>query len=211
MRPIRVVLADDHPVVRKGIKGFLDSTEDIRVVGEAASGDEALEKVKELAPDVLLLDIELPEMSGILVAQRLHESGSTVKVLVLSNYDNPFYIHEVMDLGALGYLVKEEAPEFIVQAIRGVAQGEQGWVSRRIAAKMVSWMRDDKGENGIKFTRRELEVLRLVAEGKTNQNIAVALGISDKTVEKFLFSIFQKTGVTSRTEAAVYAVREGIV
>lgn len=211
MHPIRVVLADDHPVVRKGIKGFLDSAEGISVVGEATSGEEALQKVKELSPDVLILDIELPGMSGIVVAQKLQEGGSPVKILVLSSYDNPFYIHEVMEMGAMGYLVKEETPESIVEAVRGVAHGENGWVSRRVAAKMMSLVRDENGDATVKFTRREMEVLRLVAEGKTNQNIAVALGISDKTVEKFLFSIFQKTGVASRTEAAVYAVREGIV
>lgn len=114
------------------------------------------------------------------------------------------------NLGAAGYLVKEEAPETIVDAVRGVAHGEQGWVSRRIAAQMVSWMRkDDTGE--VRLTARELAVLRLVVEGKTNQNIGALLGISEKTVEKYLYAIFTKLEVTSRVEAAVYAVREGLV
>ncbi len=130
--------------------------------------------------------------------------------MVLSAHDDPLYIHELMEAGAMGYLVKEEAPQVIVDAVRGIARGEQGWVSRSVAAQMVSWMRGEE-EGEIKFTHREMDVLRLVAEGKTNQNIAALLGISEKTVEKYLYAIFQKIGVTSRTEAAVYAVREKLV
>lgn len=211
MRTIRVVLADDHPVVRSGIKGLLERTGDIQVTGEAATGKEALALVQETAPDLLLLDMQLPDMSGIEVARRLQQEHPAVKILVISAHDNPTYILELLDLGASGYLVKEEAPQAIVEAVRGIARGEQGWVSRKVAAKMVNWVRDDKREQAAQLTRRELEVLRLVTEGKTNQNIAVQLSVSPKTVEKFLFSIFQKTGVASRTEAAVYAVREGIV
>lgn len=210
MSPIRVVLADDHPVVRSGIRNLLERVVDITVVGEAATGAEALKLVAELSPDVLLLDMELPDIKGIEVAQQIKKSGSTVKILVLSAHDDPLYIRELLESGASGYLVKEEAPETIVEAVRGVAHGEQGWVSRRIAAQMVSWMRgDDVGE--IKLTPREMDVLRLVVEGKTNQNIGVLLGISEKTVEKYLYAIFTKLEVTSRVEAAVYAVREGLV
>ncbi len=115
-----------------------------------------------------------------------------------------------MEAGAAGYLVKGEAPHVIVDAVRGIAHGEQGWVSRSVAAQMVSWMRGEE-EASVQFTHREMDVLRLVTEGKTNQNIAVLLGISEKTVEKYLFAIFQKIGVSSRTEVAVYAVRERII
>jgi DNA-binding NarL/FixJ family response regulator len=163
-----------------------------------------------MAPDVLLLDMELPDLKGIEVARQLHQSGSSTKILVLSAYNDPLYIHELMEVGAMGYLVKEEAPQVIIDAIRGIARGEQGWVSRSVAAQMVSWMRGEE-EESIKFTHREMDVLHLVAEGKTNQNIAAHLGISEKTVEKYLYTIFQKIGVSSRTEVAVYAVREGIV
>jgi DNA-binding NarL/FixJ family response regulator len=207
---IRVVIADDHPIVRSGIRQLLERAVDIQVVGEAASGEEALVQVKELVPDILILDMELPEMSGVVVAQQLQQSKSGVKILVLSAHDDPLYIHQLLEAGVSGYLVKEEAPQVIVDAIRGVANGEQGWVSRSIAARMTSWVRGDE-DGGIKFTTREMEVLRLVTEGKTNQNIALQLGISEKTVEKYLFAIFQKLGVSSRTEVAVYAVREGLV
>ena len=210
MNPIHIVLADDHPVVRRGIRDMLERVVDISVVGEASTGEEALRLADELKPDVLLLDMELPDIKGVEVAQQLKQAGSPVKILVLSAHDDPLYIRELLELGAAGYLVKEEAPETIIEAVRGVAHGEQGWVSRRIAAQMVSWMRgEETGE--IKLTPREMDVLRLVVEGKTNQNIGVLLGISEKTVEKYLYAIFTKLEVTSRVEAAVYAVREGLV
>lgn len=206
---IRVVLADDHPVVRGGIKDLLAGIDDIEVVGEASTGKETLALVQEKSPDVLLLDMELPDMKGIDVAQQLQQSGCRVKILVLSAHDDPFYIHELLEAGAMGYLVKEEAPQVIVDAVRGIANGEQGWVSRSVAARMVTWMRGD--EEAARFTPREMDVLRLVTDGKTNQQVAALLGISEKTVEKYLFAVFQKIGVGSRTEAAVYAVREGLV
>lgn len=209
MSPIRVVLADDHPVVRAGIRNLLEKVVDIEVVGEASTGQEALNLVDNVHPDVLLLDMELPDIKGTEVAQRLQSDKSPVKILALSAYDDGVYIRELLELGAAGYLIKEEAPETIVEAVRGVAYGEQGWVSRRIAAQMVSWVRGDERE-GLKLTAREMEVLKHVVEGNTNQNIAAKLGISEKTIEKYMEAIFAKLGVASRVEAAVYAVREGL-
>jgi two-component system, NarL family, response regulator DegU len=211
MDKIRVIVADDHPIVRGGIKDILERADDIVVVGEASTGREALDLVSTLTPDILLLDMELPDIKGIEVARQLKERESPVKILVLSAHDDPVYIHELLESGAMGYLVKDEVPHVILDAVRGVAHGEQGWVSRSVAAKMVSWVRGEEDESKAKFTHREMEVLRLVTEGKTNQNIAVLLGISEKTVEKYLYAIFQKLGVSSRTEAAVYAIRENIL
>lgn len=210
MAPIRVVLADDHPVVRTGIRNLLSRSSDIVVVGEASNGSEALRLVDELNPDVLLLDMEMPGIKGVEVAQRLHSSDASVRILALSAYDDKQYILELLESGAAGYLTKEEAPETIIDAIRGVSQGEQGWVSRRVAAQMSVWMREEEPD-GNKLTNRELEVLKLVVEGKTNQGIGLTLGISEKTVEKYLEAVFAKLGVNSRVEAAVYAVREGLV
>jgi DNA-binding NarL/FixJ family response regulator len=210
MSPIRVVLADDHPVVRNGIRHLLEKVIDIEVLGEASTGGEALSLVQEMKPDILLLDMEMPDLNGREVAAKLQQMGSPVKVLALSAYDDPVYIRELLESGAVGYLVKEEAPETIVEAVRGVAHGEQGWVSRRIAAQMVSWVRGDEAERS-QLTPREVDVLRLVVDGNTNQSIANSLGISEKTVEKYMDAIFTKLNVSSRVEAAVYAVRIGLV
>ncbi len=209
MTSIRVVIADDHPVMRDGIRNLLNKAIDIEVAGEAGDGVEALRLVEELDPDVLLLDMELPGLKGVEVAQRLQAAGATVRILALSAYDDQEYIRGLLASGAAGYLLKEEIPETIVEAIRGVARGERGWVSRQVAAQMATWTQQETGSTAL--TRREMDVLRVVVEGKTNQEIALALGISDKTVEKHLEGVFAKLGVASRVEAAVHAVREGLV
>jgi DNA-binding NarL/FixJ family response regulator len=210
MSPTSVLLVDDHPVVRAGIRQLLEKAPDIDVVGEASNGDEALRLVKDLSPEVLLLDMEMPGLNGNEVAQKLQASGSPVRILALSAHDDKQYIQELLANGASGYLVKEEVPEAIVEAVRGVARGEQGWVSRRVAAQMSSWMREENEER-MGLTGREVQVLRAVVAGKTNQEIGLELGISEKTVEKHLEGVFTKLGVASRVEAAVHAVREGWV
>ncbi len=207
---IRVLLADDHPITREGIKRLLDTSEEIELVGEAEDGSKALQLVDELQPDVLLLDMEMPGVKGPEVARRLKTSGSAVRVLALSSYDDKQYIFGLLATGASGYLTKEEVPENILEAIRGVARGERGWVSRRVAAVMSSWTRDGAGKDG-ELTEREIQILSLVVDGKTNQEIGYHLGISQKTVEKHLESVFAKLNVSSRVEAAVLAVREGLV
>ena len=210
MNPIRVLLVDDHPVVRSGICGLLAAADDIEVVGEASSGEEALLQIEQTQPDILLLDLVLPDIQGSELAQKIIQLHPEVKILVLSAYDDPVYIRELLELGAAGYLIKEEAPEVILEGVRGVAQGEQGWVSRRVAAQILSWMQNGlAGDSGL--TPREQDVLRLIVQGMTNQAIAVELGISEKTVEKYIGAIFTKLNVTSRVEAAVYAVREGLI
>lgn len=210
MSPISVILADDHPVVRDGIRKLLGDAVGIEVIGEARDGAEAFELALALKPDVLLLDMELPLMSGDEVAQKLVESGSDVSILVLSAHDDREYIQQLLAKGASGYLMKEEVPENIVEAVRGVARGEKGWVSRRVAAQMSTWMEHDQ-QGQMPLSPREIEVLQGVVGGKTNQEIGYDLGISDKTVEKHLDAIFTKLKVASRVEAAVMAVREGWV
>lgn len=208
MSPTSVVLVDDHPVVRAGIRNLLEKAPDIVVVGEASNGTEAIKLATELLPDVLLLDMEMPGLSGNEVAQQLQKSGILVRILALSAHDDKQYIQELLANGASGYLVKEEVPEAIVEAVRGVSRGEKGWVSRRVAAQISSWMGEENQEhNGL--TSREVQVLQAVVAGKTNQEIGLSLGISEKTVEKHLEGIFGKLGVASRVEAAVRAVREG--
>ena len=210
MSPIRVVLVDDHPVVRSGIRSLLDKAVDIEVVGEAEDGEQALQLVKEVNPDVMLLDMELPDIQGTQVAQRVQSLYPQVKILVLSAHDDAVYVRELLELGAAGYLMKEETPELIVEAVRGIAHGEQGWVSRRIAAQMASWVQVG-GSDKMELTAREYEVLQGIVAGNTNQTIALKMNISEKTVEKYIRTIFSKLNVSSRVEAAVYAVREGLV
>jgi DNA-binding NarL/FixJ family response regulator len=140
----RVVLADDHPALRSGIRVILGRAPDISVVGEASDGVQTLHLVEDLAPDVLLLDMEMPGLTGVEVARRLKAAGSPVRVLALSSYDDKQYILELLVNGALGYLLKEEAPEKIVAAVRGVARGERHWVSQRVAAQMSTWDQEEK-------------------------------------------------------------------
>ena len=212
MPNIRVLLVDDHPVVRLGIRHLIESQTDIVVVGEAGDGFEAMRLVAELSPDIILLDMEMPGMSGGDVVQKLRADGIQTPVLALSAHDDRQYIQELLSNGAAGYLVKEELPAILTDAIRGVARGEQGWVSRKIAAQMTSWMKKAEPVEYVRdLTPREMEVLREIVQGKTNQEIAFSLKISEKTVEKHLRGIFGKFNVETRVEAAVRAIRMGLV
>jgi DNA-binding NarL/FixJ family response regulator len=212
MSDIKVLIADDHPIVCKGIHNLLEPAVGITVVGEAHSGAEALQFIDSLQPDVVLLDVELTDMSGIDVIRKLNESQkmTNVRILGLSSYDDREFISQLLALGASGYLLKDEIPEQIIEAVRGVARGETGWVSRKVAAKLSQILQKD--QNGVAdLTRRELDVLRLVVAAKTNGEIGMLLGISEKTVEKHLDTIFRKLGVASRVEAAVLAVRSDLI
>ena len=210
MSDIRVLIVDDHPVVRTGIRNMLEPAIGISVVGEASTGSEALQMIESLQPNVVLLDMKLPDMSGIEVIKQIYETKSKSRVLGLSSYDDREFISQLLNYGASGYLLKEEVPEYIIDAVRGVAHGEAGWVSRKVAAMLSQIFLKDK-EDGTDLTARELEVLRLVVDGKTNDQIGVSLGISVKTVENHLHAIFRKMGVISRVEAAVMAVRESLL
>jgi DNA-binding NarL/FixJ family response regulator len=206
---IRVVLTDDHPVVRSGIRQLLEKTPDIVVVGEASDGAEALRLVSELSPDVLLLDMELPGETGVQVARQLEAAGSPVRILALSAYDDEQYIVGLLASGAAGYLTKEQALETIAEAVRGVAHGEDGWLSRRAAAQVAAWARRGPSHaNGL--TEREIDVVRLAARGWTNDHIAQALTISERTVRFHLTNVYAKLRVSTRGAAIAWAVREGL-
>jgi len=145
MIPIRVILADDHPVMRMGIRNLLSRSKDIQVIAEAGNGVEALRLVDELKPDVLLLDMEMPVMDGVEVARRLRSSKSAVKILVLSAYNDRQYILSVLEQGAAGYLTKDEAPDTIVEAVRSVARDEKAWISRKASARIAESPDGNKG------------------------------------------------------------------
>jgi len=206
----RVVLADDHAVVRAGIRHLLRKAPDITVVGEAINGDEALRMVEDLTPDVLLLDMEMPTVSGIEVAQKLQEAQSPVRILVLSAYEDSQYIQALLDSGASGYLTKDEVPEIIVEAVRGVSRGEEGWVSPRIAQKMSFWIPSDEGPTK-KLNQVEMRVLRLAAQNKEVREIGGILGIQESTVDRYLQAIFSKLGADNPAEAIEKAEEAGLL
>ena len=210
MPDIRVLIVDDHPITCKGIRDLLEPAIGISVAGEAHTGAEALQMIESLKPSVVLLDMKLPDMNGIEIIKRAYKTGTNARILGLSSYNDREFISELLTFGASGYLLKDEVPEEIINAVRGVAGGESGWVSRKVAA-LLSQILVREQEGGTDLTSRELEVLSLVVDGKTNNQIGMSLGISAKTVEKHLHAIFRKMGVVSRVEAAILAVQESLV
>ncbi|MEZ4865799.1 MAG: response regulator transcription factor [Caldilineaceae bacterium] len=206
MNKIRVLMIDDHPIVRSGIRMLLERADDILVVGEADRGDDAVGLVKRLNPDVILLDMEMPGKNGIEVTHDLQEAGLAVRILALSAYDDEEYIVNLLASGAAGYLTKEEALHKIIDAVRGVASGEEGWLSRRVAAKMAALTRKS-APDPIDLTEREEEVLPLLAEGWSNSRIAEHLNVSERTVRFHLTNIYDKIGVASRAEAISWVLK----
>lgn len=203
----RVVLADDHDVVRQGLKRLLNRAPDLEVVGEASDGLEALNSVKELQPDVLLLDIEMPIMDGIEVARRLQESDQEVRILVLSAYDDREYIRALLEIGVSGFLVKGEAPGKIVEAIRGIAHGQKGWVSPQIRKKLEKMNEPVFKQNTLSYS--DLEMLRLMASSSSDGMIARQLKLSDAEYAAAVQSLLRRIGVSTRQQAVELSVHEG--
>jgi DNA-binding NarL/FixJ family response regulator len=181
-RMIRVVLADDHALIRIGLRNILHKTPDIQVVGEASNGLQALALVGELQPDVLLLDMEMPGLKGIEVAKKLHEEGSTTPILALSAHEDKHFILGMLENGASGYLTKEEAPDVVVKAIRGVVNGERGWVSKRIAIQIALWLQNEAPGQLLLGTRSK-EMIRLFASGKSMNEVSRELDIPVQELE----------------------------
>lgn len=209
---IRVVLADDHAVVRKGIKEFLEEAGDIQVVGEATNGKEAIEQVAELRPDVAVLDIRMPVITGIEATRRIKAQYPEVKVLVLTAYDDDPYIFALLKAGASGYILKTAESSELVQGVRAVHRGESVLdpaVTQKVVTQLTTGRPAGAQEMVETLTDRELEVLRLVAKGLTNKAIGRELSISDRTVQGHLANIFGKLGVGTRTEAVLMAVQQG--
>ncbi|MCK4316447.1 MAG: response regulator transcription factor [Anaerolineae bacterium] len=209
---IHVVLADDHAVVRKGIRQFLEEADDITVVAEASDGAEALRLVEAHQPDVAVLDIRMPEVTGVEATRRIKERFPQVRVLVLTAYDDDPYVFALLQAGADGYVLKTASGDELVRAVRTVHQGGTA-LSPEIAAKVVRQATSHRPEGAADqvetLTTRELDVLRLAARGLTNRAIGHGLGISHRTVQGHLASIYGKLGVNSRTEAVTEALRRG--
>lgn len=214
MASIRVALADDHPSLRAGIRARLEREDDIEVVGEAGTGEGALQLVASMKPHVLLLDMEMPDLSGVEVARRLKAAEAPVRILALSAHDDEEYILKLLDSGAAGYLTKHEPLETIVSAVRGVAAGEDGWLSRDVAAALMRNRRSRRHleEDPVRLlSEREREVMHHLARGESNQQIGENLFISENTVKKHVNNIYFKLEVSSRAEAVAWAWRHGIV
>lgn len=204
--PVRVVLVDDHAVIRAGLQQLLAGTDDIVVVGTAANGAEALEVVRELKPDVVLMDLQMPGVDGVAATRNIRAEHLGVDVLVLTSFSDSERIVAALDAGAVGYLLKDADPEDVLQGIRAVSRGESPIHPR--AARALLGVR--AGLPQVQLTAREREVLTLVREGLANKQIARRLDISERTVKAHLTSAFARIGVSDRTQAALWAERNGL-
>lgn len=201
---IRVVIADDHGVVRKGIRELLTDEPDIAVVGEARDGHEAVDLALALRPDVVVMDIAMPELSGVEATRQICAAAPAVRVLALTAYADPPYVSGLLDAGASGYVLKTAESRDIVRAVRAVAAGQ-----RMIDPAVAQIVAQHPQRSAADMTERELGVLRLAARGLTNKQIAAELAISDRTVQNHLANIYAKLGVASRTEAVTAAIQRG--
>ena len=210
--PIRVVLADDHAVVRKGIREFLEDDPDIVVVGEARDGQEALRLIDELRPSVAVVDIQMPTMTGIEATRQIKSAFQEVRVLVLTAYEDDPYVFALLRAGADGYLLKSADPDDLVRAVKAIASGGKV-LDPAVAARVVAQVTSGKPAAALNqvepISQRELDVLRLAGQGRTNKAIGLELGISDRTVQGHLANIYGKLGVSSRTEAVTKALQLG--
>jgi NarL family two-component system response regulator LiaR len=209
--PIGVLIVDDHAVVRRGIRALLATEEDIEVLGEARNGLEALERVRELCPDVILLDLIMPQLDGIDVTRRVLADNPEARILVLTSFAGDDKVFPAIKAGALGYLLKDSSPRELVRAIRQVHRGESS-LSPSIARKLLQEISGSQHRPlaADPLTDREVEVLRVLAQGKSNQQIADELVISEATVRTHVSNILSKLRLASRTQAALYALREGL-
>lgn len=217
---IRLLIVDDHQVVREGLSSILTTRGDIEVVGMARDGREAVEKARQLSPDVVLMDISMPGMNGVEATRQIKKENPQTGIVVLSMYAEEEYIFDLVRAGATGYLLKDADSSQIANAIRAISRGES-MIHPVVVSKILSEFsqlsnnrkvkEDRRAQKQYDLSNREISVLQLVAEGKTNKEIARDLRISEKTVKNHTRSIFHKLNVSDRTEAAIQAVKEGLI
>jgi NarL family two-component system response regulator LiaR len=212
-KPIRLLIADDHHIVRKGIKVLLATEKDMQVVGEAENGAEAVEKAAALEPDVILMDIVMPGMDGIEATRRITSARPESRILVLTSFAADDKVFPAVKAGALGYLLKDSTPEQLIEAIRQVHRGEPS-LEPAIARKVLQELSHPGGGTGKPtsepLTEREMEVLRLIAQGMSNKEIAAKIFVAEWTVRSHVSNILGKLHLASRTQAALYAIRTGL-
>lgn len=206
--PIRVLVADDHSVVRRGLRGFLELNDEFELVGEASNGEEAVQMAQQLKPDVVLMDILMPKMDGIQATAAIRKALPDTEVIALTSVLEDASVVGAVRAGAIGYLLKDTEDDELCRAIKAAAAG-QVQLSPQAAARLMREVRTPESPEAL--SERETEVLRLVAQGYSNKDIAEALTLSDKTVKTHVSRILGKLGLPSRTQAALYAVRIGLV
>ncbi len=216
MSKIKVLLADDHTIVRQGLRALLDSQEDIEVVGEAKDGRQAFEKTKELLPDVVVIDITMPNLNGVEATRQIKKLNQEIKVLVLTVHDNEEYVHQILQAGASGYLLKESAVSDLVSAINAVKEGDiflSPSISKVVVKDYIRHAVDGSGDFDSLdvLTGREREVLQLIAEGHTNREVAHNLKLSVKTVDVHRSHIMEKLNIHDITGLVKYSIRKGLI
>ncbi len=204
-----MLLADDHPVVRQGLRTFLELQEDIEVVGEAENGLEAVREAERLLPDVVLMDLVMPELDGIEATRRIRAASPSTRIIVLTSFAGDEHIFPSVRAGAAGYLLKDAQPHELAEGIRRVHRGE-GLLHPAVASRVMRELSGEPDEWAV-LTQRELDVLRLIARGLPNKAIAGELGVSEKTVKTHVSNILAKLHLADRTQAALYAVRQRLV
>ena len=204
-KAIRILIAEDHAVVRDGLASVLEFERDIKVAGQAKNGKEAVARFRELKPDIVLMDLAMPEMDGVQAITAIREEFTEARILVLTTYDGDENVFRALESGAKGYLLKDCSTADLLAAIRKVHSGGTH-VSERAAAQLA-----ERTMKGASLSPREIEVLKLIADGKSNKEIASLLFISEGTVKTHVISIHEKLGVTGRTESVVTAIKRGIL
>jgi DNA-binding NarL/FixJ family response regulator len=215
MGPIKILVVDDHEVVRDGISVMMGRQQDFVVVGEASNGLEAVAKAQDLHPDIVLMDLRMPQLNGVEAMRRIRAEDAEIKFIVLTTYDSDEYIFDAIEAGAKGYLLKDASREELFQAVRAVYQGES-LIEPGVAAKILDRLaqlsrRSNQPSSTDLLSERETEVLQLMASGSPNKAIATALSISESTVKTHVANIFQKLEVNQRTEAVTKAMSLGII
>ncbi len=214
MKEIKILIADDHSLMRQGLKQILEIEDGIEVIGLAVDGDDAIQKSLKLKPDVVLMDINMPKVNGIQALRRIKDMGLAIKIIMLTIHDDREYLFETINIGAEGYVLKDAESSSLIKAIKDVYSGES-YIHPSLASEFVreykkrgESINDDGGKD--KLTRREYEVISLIAEGLNNKEIADNLYISEKTVKNHVSNIFKKIDVSDRTQAAIYAFKHNI-